>query len=293
MYLSSLLIDVGDNPDRTRPGRLWLRNLYHVHQRLCMAFPSDLRLQRDPKFLAPYDPCDFPEQRHLADMSKLEVDADILKQVHAKRNQDSGFLFRVDPLPGGRAVILVQSAAWPDWDYAFHNASFLAACEVKTYDPGFVKGQPLRFRLMANPTRKVETIKKKERQNHTKEELKEIAGRHGKRLPVPGAAEIKAWRLKNPDKDARIFIDSQLFHWLARRAEAAGFSVKEESTTMQPGYIYVQKKKSPDDKGQRLRSARYDGILQVTDPDSLRQAVIQGIGPGKAFGFGLLSLAPP
>ncbi len=41
MYLSSLLIDVGDNPDRPRPGRLWLRNLYHVHQRLCMAFPSD------------------------------------------------------------------------------------------------------------------------------------------------------------------------------------------------------------------------------------------------------------
>ena len=40
MYLSCLLIDVGDNPDRPRPGRLWLRNLYHVHQRLCMAFPS-------------------------------------------------------------------------------------------------------------------------------------------------------------------------------------------------------------------------------------------------------------
>ncbi len=276
MHLSSLLIDVGDNPDRPRPGRLWLRNLYHVHQRLCMAFRSDSQISADPDFLKPFKPEEFG-----------------LNQVHVTRQADSGFLFRVDPLPGGRAMILVQSGAWPDWDYAFHNASFLAACEVKTYDPGFVKGQSLRFRLLANPTRKVETIKKKERQNYTKEELKEITGRHGKRLPVPCAAEIKEWRLKNPGKDARIFIDSQLFHWLARRAEAAGFSVKEESTTIQTDYIYVHKKKGQDDKGQRLRSAGYDGILQVTDPDSLRQAVIQGIGPSKAYGFGLLSLAPP
>jgi len=276
MYLSSLLIDVGDNPDRPRPGRLWLRNLYHVHQRLCMAFPSDSRISEDPDFLKPFKPEEFG-----------------INQVHVTRQADSGFLFRVDPLPGGRAMILVQCAAWPDWDYAFHNASFLAACEVKTYEPCFVKGQSLRFRLLANPTKKVETIKKKDRQNYTKEELKEIKGRHGRRLPVPCATEIKEWRLKNPGKDARIFIDSQLFHWLAYQGEKKGFSVKEESITIQPGYIYVHKKKSQDDKGQRLRTVRYDGILQVTDADRIQDTVIRGIGPGKAYGLGLLSLSPP
>ena len=40
VYLSRLMIDIGNDPTRERPGRLWLRNLYHVHQRLCMAFPS-------------------------------------------------------------------------------------------------------------------------------------------------------------------------------------------------------------------------------------------------------------
>ena len=50
MYLSCLLIDVGDDPDRPRPGRTWLRNIYHVHQRLCMAFPSRERMEADPPF---------------------------------------------------------------------------------------------------------------------------------------------------------------------------------------------------------------------------------------------------
>jgi len=267
MHLSSLLIDVGDNPDRPRPGRLWLRNLYHVHQRLCMAFPSDPRLQRDPNFLAPYDPCDFPEQRHLADKSKKELDSHILSQVHAKRNQDSGFLFRIDPLPGGRAVILVQSSLKPEWNYAFHNAGYLLAAppEVKSFDLYFTRGQSLRFRLVANPTKRLS--------RHSLEAdgqpVKEAS--IGKRVPVP---------------------NDQLFDWLARRAEPAGFSVKEDCTQVQPGYIYVNKKKTKDDKGQRLRSVRYDGILKVTDSARIQEAIIHGIGPGKAYGLGLLSLSP-
>lgn len=267
MFLSSLLIDLGSNPDRPRPGRLWLRNLYHVHQRLCMAFPSDRRTRLDPEFLGPYDPWDFPEQRHLADKSKKksEVGSHILSQVHTNRDQDSGFLFRIDPLPGGRAMILVQSALRPGWDYAFHNASFLAACEVKLFNPDFQMGQSLRFRLLANPTKRLS--------NHS--------------LEADGQPIEKKWEGKHvPVRD------EQLFDWLARRAEPAGFSVKEESTTIQSGYVYWHKKRTQDDKGQRLRSVRYDGILQVTEPARLRETIIHGLGPGKAFGFGLLSLAP-
>jgi len=268
MHLSSLLIDVGDNPDRPRPGRLWLRNLYHVHQRLCMGFPSDPRKQSDPEFVAPYEPCDFPEQRHFADKSKKKSEAGphILTIVHAPRNQNSGFLFRVDPLPGGRAVILVQSAVRPDWDYAFHNASYLLAAppQLQSFAPCFTRGQSLRFRLAANPTRRLSRRSLEADGQPVKE------ASIGKRVPVP---------------------NDQLFDWLARRAEPAGFSVREECTQVQPGYIYVKKKKTGTDKGQRLRSVRYDGTLQVTDPSLLQETIIQGIGPGKAFGFGLLSLA--
>ncbi len=41
-----------------------------------------------------------------------------------------------------------------------------------------------------------------------------------------------------------------------------------------------------------LAVARFDGVLRVTDPERLRQAIANGIGHGKAFGLGLLSVAP-
>jgi len=279
MHLSTLLIDVGDNPDRPRPGRLWLRNLYRVHQRLCMAFPSVQRKQNDGQFLKPFTPEDFSVQAHQADQPPEKVGDALLRQVHARRDTKSGFLFRVDPLPGGRAVILVQSAVWPDWEYAFGlkaalrddagrpigNAGYLLAGPpaVKEYDPVFAADQRLRFRLMANPTKKTKTLSKEER-------LARVPKRHGCRVPVPSTPE-------------------DLLGWLTRRAQAAGFSVSE-MTSLHPGYVYVNKTAGPG-KGQRLRSVRYEGILQVTDPDAFGNTLAAGIGPAKGFGFGLLSVA--
>jgi CRISPR system Cascade subunit CasE len=241
MYLSYLLIDAGEDPDRHRPGRLWLRNLYRVHQRLCMAFPSASRVSDDTDFLKPFKPEDFG-----------------LKQVHVARGMDAGFLFRVDPQPGGRVVILVQSALKPDWDYAFHNADYLLAAppEWKAFDPCFAKGQLLRFRLVANPTRKIDTKSGPD-------------GRrcNGKRVPVR---------------------TDQLDEWLARRAEPGGFSVCRDSLTIQPSYINV---KSQQSDGRRLRCVRYDGIIEIINPVRFQETLVRGIGPSKAFGFGLLSVA--
>lgn len=264
MYLSHLLIDLGSNPDRPRPGRLWLRNLYHVHQRLCMAFPSDPRKERDPGFFAPYAPEDFPEQRHLADKNKTEVDPDVLKHVHRPRGEEAGLLFRVDPYSGGRAVILTQSAIEPDWDYAFHNAGYLLAAppELRSFQPHFAEGQRLPFRLLANPTRRLS------RHSLGADGQPIDANDVGKRVPVR---------------------DDHLVDWLVRRAESWAV-IDEDCTTVQPGYVYFNKERNG--QGQRLRSVRYDGILTVTNPDKLQIAIAQGIGSAKGFGFGLLSVAP-
>lgn len=275
MYLSCLCIDLGDNPDRPRPGRFWLRNLYHVHQRLCMAFPSDSRIKGDREFLAPYKAMAFPEQRHLADKKKGKIDHHILKQVHSPRNDETGFLFRIDPLPNGRAKILVQSALEPNWDYAFQNANFLLAepPKVKTFEPRFSEGQFLRFRLAANPTRRLS----RKSPDAKKDSI-------GKRVPV------------SADK---------LFDWLADRAETAGFSIERDITTLKPGYVFfkkykqengekenaVEEEKTKEKEWQRLSSVLFEGILRVTDPDAFRQTLARGIGSGKAFGFGLLSIA--
>ena len=46
-------------------------------------------------------------------------------------------------------------------------------------------------------------------------------------------------------------------------------------------------------KGNRitLATVQYDGVLTVTDADLLRHALTSGIGHGKGFGCGLLTLA--
>ncbi|MGB8656628.1 MAG: type I-E CRISPR-associated protein Cas6/Cse3/CasE [Candidatus Zixiibacteriota bacterium] len=249
MYLSCLLIDVGPDPDRPRPGRLWLRNLYRVHQRLCMAFPSASRISDDPDFLKPFKPEDFGRN-----------------QVHVARGSDAGFLFRVDPQPGGRVVILVHSAVKPDWGYAFRNASYLlaAAPEVKLFDPCFTKGEHLRFRLVANPTKRLSS------DSHEKDGQPVAERWVGKRVPVR---------------------EEELYEWLAGRGEQGGFSINKDPMTVQQGYIYFKDPQKKGPKG-RLRSVRYDGVLKITDPARFQETLVKGIGPGKAFGFGLLSVAP-
>jgi CRISPR system Cascade subunit CasE len=251
MYLSCLLIDVGTNPDRPRPGRLWLRNLYRVHQRLCMAFPSETRKDSDSDFLQPYQPEDFE-----------------CKHVHVARRTNAGFLFRIDAQPGGRVVILVLSALKPDWDYAFHNAGYVLAAppsEPRPLELAIDVGSRFRFCLTANPVFRV------------REESVDQRGKHvdakwvGKRVPVPGD-------------------EASLRNWLERRAAPAGFALKE-LTLIRGGYVYVNRTREAA-SGQRLRSVRYDGVLEVTDADRFREALIRGVGPAKAFGFGLLSIAP-
>lgn len=260
MYLSRLTIDVGNDPMREQPGRTWLRNLYRVHQRLCMAFPSEKRRTDDEHFLKPFHPDDFGNG-----------------QVHVERAESSGFLFRIDPGPNGRIVILVQSAAKPDWDYAFHNARHLLVdlgpnrdpWHCKPFNPSFTASQRLRFRLSANPTRRIS-------KHSTDRDGKPIEEKWiGKRVPVPHDELLDwlaDWRLRQDGRD-----------------EPSGFSIDRDRTRLQPGYVYVNKTR--DGNGHRLFSVRYEGLLEVTDADAFRNTILRGIGPGKAFGFGLLSVA--
>ena len=299
MYYSKLLVDVGDNPDRPRPGRLWLWNMYHVHQRLCMAFPSASRKERDPEFLAPYDPEDFPEQRHFADWSKKQLTdlkqgtekeaLALLQHVHSPRRPESGFLFRIDPLMGGGSMILVQSALKPDWGYAFHNADYFLAAppEIIAYNPTFIKGQRLQFRLLANPTRR---LSEKSKEKNGAPVRKDFIG---KRVPVPY---------------------EKLDEWLVKKGADGGFEIQKDEDgnfilVKQSSYVYFSKpsKKRGDGDNQspkkndregdnrekkgKLFAVRFEGILKVTDPEVFFQTLIAGIGPGKAFGFGLLSVA--
>lgn len=172
-------------------------------------------------------------------------------------NSSIGLLYRVElPDEGDRPMILVQSRIHPQWQSL--PAGYLAGGAVnpalKEFVPSFSPGQMLVFRLHANPTTRL---------GHSAGERK------GKRVGVRPA---------------------ELEQWLQRKAEAAGLrvhSVNVANRGQQTGRVPVDGEK----RTARWLGVRFDGACEVVDPDLLLHALESGIGSGKAFGFGLLSLA--
>ncbi len=115
-----------------------------------------------------------------------------------------------------------------------------------------------RFSLLANPTRKV-------RSNKTGERTK-----NGRRLAITNREDLVAW--------------------LQRKADAGGFEVRGDSLRTVPrGREYFHK----DARSHGAHAAvEFLGELTVTDPAQFRVTVASGVGSAKAFGFGLLVLAP-
>ena len=79
--------------------------------------------------------------------------------------------------------------------------------------------------------------------------------------------------------------DAQLA-WLQRQGQSHGFAL--ETAIVTHSEVLKPRKQATV---LSLQRACYEGVLQVTDAERLKVALVAGIGPGKAFGCGLLSLA--
>jgi CRISPR system Cascade subunit CasE len=313
MYLSCLLINVGTNPDRPRPGRLWLRNLYRVHQRLAMAFPTDPRKEGDKQFLKPYKSDDFPEDKPAIEVLNGRGD------IHEERSDENGFLFRIDhgvereesALP---PVLLVQSAKRPGWDYAFGlkaglrdpetgkpvgNAGCLLAASPETkrieYEATWAEG--LRVRVWSSvPNDGIPRPAEADREFILKkdEELKFRLNANPTRRLANG-----------PFEGHRVSVGrgpQAILGWLARKGEEGGFKLIFEKTKedwdprwrIVTGMTRAWKEADDGDKRKEMSFAyaNVDGVLAITDAQAFAKTLRTGVGPAKAFGFGLLSLDP-
>lgn len=86
--------------------------------------------------------------------------------------------------------------------------------------------------------------------------------------------------------------DQQLC-WFLRRAEGWGFSA---GSTEEPSATIVERKVWRFERGGKpvtVSTAAIEGVLTVTDADRLRSALVDGLGPAKAYGCGLLTLTAP
>lgn len=277
MYLSLLPVRV-DN----YPGRQWLGNLYRVHQRLWMAFPDAQRRQEDPFFLGTW------EGPAAADPKP--------NRCHA------GFLFRIER--DGHPRILVQSAQKPDWGYAFQNAPYLLADEsrIRQFDPAPSREKSYRFRLLANVVSSKSVAHPNGRMRTTGSGLT-IHCRKRTEIPVfpePIPDPLPA----DPVERRQVLLArwNPWRVWLGRTARGRGFRVIDEEASpllMEAVHTIVRNPgkgrtdSNQDDPTQkRYNAGLFEGVLVCTDSDLLRHAIINGIGHGKAFGFGLLSIAP-
>ena len=96
---------------------------------------------------------------------------------------------------------------------------------------------------------------------------------------------------RDPESRKRLPVTGSLplLQWFAAHAPKWGFEADPEKLEVRALSSVSFPKK---DAECRFHRVEFRGILKVTDPPLFRQHVENGIGHGKAFGFGLLQLVP-
>jgi len=191
--------------------------------------------------------------------------------VGLERTNDAaaGVLFRLEEdTQTNRLPLLIQSTQPPDWSAL--PADYLSPPDpfdqvgtnpaVKSFDPTLSTGQMFHFRLHANPTKRLG---------------KSFGQDAGKRVGIYDS-------------------DKQL-EWLQRKGEQGGFQILSAMSGQdQIQKDKIERKATENNATHELKflTVRFDGLLQVTDPERFVETLRAGIGSGKAFGCGLLSIAP-
>jgi len=93
--------------------------------------------------------------------------------------------------------------------------------------------------------------------------------------------------VKRDGKRFGLFNEEEQLAWLMRKGMDHGFSVLSAKSIKEG----LRDGNKPGEVMLRFFSVRFDGVLRVDDPVKFKDAVYYGIGSGKGFGHGLLSIA--
>jgi len=167
---------------------------------------------------------------------------------------------------------IIEQAGWPttqsDWDTG----------NLQPLLERLMNGERWAFRLTANPIR---TSKATEWVKTSKTE--------GHFVYPEKTSETDKTRSK---RYAHMTAEQQM-EWLANRASQWGFAIPNNSLGV-PEVTVIDRR---TDRFQRqgktvtIAKATFDGILEITDAEKLREMMVKGFGAAKAYGCGLLTLA--
>ncbi|WP_424642605.1 type I-E CRISPR-associated protein Cas6/Cse3/CasE [Embleya sp. AB8] len=208
-------------------------------------------------------------------------------------------LWRLDADNPRRPFLLALTPSRPDWSHAVETAGWPQAdgdhAVVRAYAPLLERltvGREFAFRTTVNPVQNtcnpvtwstVQTAKRQAQPDRTRERSFRIGHRTagaqvgwfikrtdgwGFDVPLSGAADVVLEEGAQPEaddlpRDLRVLARSRE----SFRKEGAGRPVV-------------------------LTTATIEGRMVVTDTELLERALLSGIGPAKAYGCGLLTLAP-
>ncbi|SNT19494.1 MULTISPECIES: type I-E CRISPR-associated protein Cas6/Cse3/CasE [unclassified Azospirillum] len=147
--------------------------------------------------------------------------------------------------------------------------------KIRPFDPQLVAGQRLRFRLRAVAS-------------HWQPQP---GAKRGRREDVVVAAWRKLAEAERTPERLEETAQAACLEWLARQGARCGFSFA-------PGMVELRDYEWSSTPGKQRRrhisfgAVTYEGVLTVTEPVALRQALADGLGNGRAFGNGLMQIAP-
>ena len=104
--------------------------------------------------------------------------------------------------------------------------------------------------------------------------------------------QLKANPTMRRNSDRRrlpIYQEDRLRLWITRKAECAGFQILKRSLVVGAP---IDESFTRNGKRGKHVSVDFQGIASVDNRDLFRNAFCCGIGPAKAFGFGMLMLQP-
>ncbi|MFE6446371.1 type I-E CRISPR-associated protein Cas6/Cse3/CasE [Nocardiopsis dassonvillei] len=176
--------------------------------------------------------------------------------------QHTGLLFRVDEGRTG-PVLLVQSHNRLDLTQISDGIGEAAQRDLSPFLNGLEKGKEVRYRLAATPCKRLGKSEK-----------------NAERLGDRARPGVNAY--------TRPLYGADADQWWRDRAGRHGLDLRDVlSTGLSPALDRGRSGK----RRVRLHMTRFDGYAVINDPEAVRKAVVEGVGRGKSFGCGMLSLA--
>ncbi|WP_116244542.1 type I-E CRISPR-associated protein Cas6/Cse3/CasE [Nocardiopsis sp. FIRDI 009] len=175
--------------------------------------------------------------------------------------QKAGLLFRVEETRAGRHM-LVQSRCELSGERLPSGFDITGVRDLSPLLDRLSKGDVVRYRIVGSPMKR---LGKSDRPRELRKRNGERLSSDAHELPLVGAAA-----------DA----------WWEKKADQSGLELISATATRLNERIDYRGKRAV-----RMPAVRFDGLARVGDAEPLREAVVNGVGRGKVFGCGMLSLA--